>query len=181
MDIESSDAEMGSSQGPQSWATRRRVEIVLTSLGLMLIALLITSNIRHAKLPQRTYDLENFESAAEACGPAPWLDGEPLDSIIQTSSSSILVIANPEMRCTQAVVTALQSKGMSYTLKKFQTPFQYMPGASDVWDWLHCSYPDDKLDTGTIMHSYVFFAGHFQGQGFEAADKVQQGLLSGRL
>jgi len=83
------------------------------------------------------------------------------------------------MRCTQAVVSALQSKGTTYTLKAFEAPFQYTQGASEVWDWLHCSYPDDKTASGMIMHSYVFGDGHFEGQGFAAAEKVQQGLLSG--
>jgi hypothetical protein len=53
----------------------------------------------------------------------------------------------------------------------------YAKGESQIWDWLHCSYPNDK-SSGTIMHSYVFKGGKFQGQGFDAAVKVQSGMLS---
>eukprot|EP00930_Biecheleria_cincta_P086717 TRINITY_DN75975_c0_g1_i1.p1 TRINITY_DN75975_c0_g1~~TRINITY_DN75975_c0_g1_i1.p1 ORF type:complete len:501 (-),score=111.69 TRINITY_DN75975_c0_g1_i1:3-1505(-) len=118
-------------------------------------------------------------SAAElaSCGSAPELDGEGLDSLIQ-HTSGVLIVGIPEMRCTQAMVAALQSKGMDYTLKEFKGSFQYTPGVSDIWDWLHCSYPDDKTSGGMVMHSYVFAEGKFQGQGFAAAEKVQQGLLS---
>jgi len=106
------------------------------------------------------------------------LEGAPLDRLLQTTSG-VLIVANPGMRCTQAAISALQRQGMAYTLKKFEAPFQYTQGASDVWDWLHCSYPDDRTSSGMIMHSYVFSSGRFEGQGFAAAEKVQQGLLSG--
>lgn len=112
------------------------------------------------------------------CGNEPELDGQDLETLI-SGTQGVLLIAMPQMRCTQAALAALQTKGLKYTLKEFQGDFSYAPGASDVWDWLHCKFPDDKQG-GTVMHSYVFSDGAFIGQGFAAADKVTSGDLGGQ-
>lgn len=113
------------------------------------------------------------------CGAGPDLDGQNVDKIIaSTGPAHILILANPAMRCTVSIKAALDSKGMNYTFKEFDTPFQYQKGASAVWDWLHCMYSDDET-SGAIMHSYVFKGQHFQGNGFTAAAKVQSGALTG--
>merc|ERR1719213_583790 len=78
-----------------------------------------------------------------SCGRPPKLNGEDLQELIAKSKGA-LVIANPEMRCTKAAKAALNSKDIKYEEHEFTTQFGYTPGASAVWDWLHCTYPDDK-------------------------------------
>lgn len=181
MDVESSDSSAASDveQPRLNWA--RQARLALGAGALAAVVLMVFHSLGSGASQLRMHDLQHLVSEAAACGPAPQLNGEAVDDAIHgsTDAKGILILANPEMRCTKAVVSALQSKGMAYTLKEFQTTFEYKPGASVVWDWLHCSYPDDKLATGAIMHSYVFSGGRFEGQGFAAADKVQKGLLSG--
>merc|ERR1712217_259715 len=109
------------------------------------IVLRLRSPIFTAKATGHVGEDEMQLSSADVgvCGAAPVLEGQSLDEAIQ-SNPGILIVANPQMRCTVAAVTALDTKGVKYTLKEFQTPFQYTQGASSIWDWLHCSYPDDK-------------------------------------
>lgn len=114
-----------------------------------------------------------------ACGSSPALNGHNLQELI-ASSKGALVIANPNMRCTVAVKAALDIKGVKYEEHDFSAPFTYTAGASDVWDWLHCNYPDDKEGT-MIMHSYVFIDGGFIGQGFAAAEKINSGAYDVQL
>ena len=142
-------------------------------------------------------------------------------------SEPLLVVANPKllaeclqrsklrMRCSQAVLAALRTAGMSYTLKasiEFHASFSCrgvldsisvcsrragklyrvalhlhpcalfsFGGESAAWDWLHCSYPNDRTSSGTIMwlrlrasgarrHSYVFQNGQFLGEGLLGGD-----------
>jgi len=148
--------------------------------GLVLCVCLGASGFRNAgEHTANVGDTANIiNEAVGTCGQAPLLGGAALDETIK-QTSGILIVAIPQMRCTEAVKGALQSKGMQYTMKEFSAPFQYAAGASDVWDWLHCSYPNDATPAGMIMHSYVFTGGQFQGEGFAAAEKVQQGLLTG--
>jgi len=113
----------------------------------------------------------------DACGASPQLHGDDLESLISTTKG-VLLVAVPEMRCTQAALNALQGKGIPYTMKEFSGEFTYTKGGSSVWDWLHCKYPQDDQD-GTTMHSYVFKDGAFLGQGFAAATVVESGRLGG--
>mmetsp|Transcript_137857 Transcript_137857/g.251118 ORF Transcript_137857/g.251118 Transcript_137857/m.251118 type:complete len:489 (+) Transcript_137857:46-1512(+) len=173
-----SDGASGWERRPQGSTSGWRLKFVLSGVGLALCALVAIISFRSRTAPDTIHGTGNFMSAASSCGPAPFMSGKPLDDVI-SSTPGILIVANSQMRCTQAAISALQQKGMKYTLKEFETPFAYEPGASDIWDWLHCSYPDDMIGGGTIMHSYIFLEGTFEGQGFAAADKIQQGLLSG--
>merc|ERR550514_578973 len=90
------------------------------------------------------------------------------------------MIANPDMRCTRAVKAAFDNKGVQYAEHDFTTPFKYTAGASSVWDWLHCKYPNDK-EGQDIMHSYIFIDGKFIGQGFAAAKELTNGKYDAQL
>lgn len=114
-----------------------------------------------------------------ACPSSPQLDGQSLKLLI-AELEGVLVVAIPKMRCTEAVKAALNAKGVSFKLMTFDGPFQYTQGQSKVWDWLHCTYPDDKSG-GNVMHSYVFLGDKFLGNGFVAADKVANGELDAQL
>mmetsp|Transcript_31709 Transcript_31709/g.67440 ORF Transcript_31709/g.67440 Transcript_31709/m.67440 type:complete len:476 (+) Transcript_31709:120-1547(+) len=111
------------------------------------------------------------------CPAPPTLDGKNVQDIIE-NTKGILMIANPQMRCTLAAKAAMQAKGVQYQEHTFETPFAYAPGASVVWDWLHCTYPNDDQD-GAIMHSYVFKDGSFLGQGFQAAETIKSDAAKG--
>jgi len=127
-------------------------------------------------LPQKR--MLQFTRQHGDCGASPQLDGgEDLRGVI-ANSSGVLLIAMRNMRCTEAVLTALGAKGIAYTLKEFKGEFAYTKGESSIWDWLHCKYPDDSQG-GTTMHSYVFNDGEFVGQGFAAASLVESGRLAG--
>jgi hypothetical protein len=155
-------------------------------LALLLIAwcgvsLTGTSSAKAAALPSGTQDITQLvDTTGGTCGVAPQVDGTSVDSLIRDNDAGgILIVANPRMRCTAAAISALTSKGLKYVLKEFETPFAYVPGASEVWDWLHCTYPNDANPDGTIMHSYVFGGQEFQGNGFVAAQKIESGALAG--
>lgn len=113
------------------------------------------------------------------CPESPTLDGHSLTTLI-ADHKGVLVIAIPNMRCTEAVKAALNTKGVSFKLMSFDGPFQYSSGASTVWDWLHCTFPDDRSG-GNIMHSYVFLDNNFLGNGFVAAQKAADGELDAQL
>merc|ERR1719316_2267984 len=88
------------------------------------------------------------------------------------------------MKCTKEAKAALDLKGVKdeqhdLTMGKAMS-FAYTKGASQVWDWLHCTYPDDKAGEN-IMHSYVFIDGEFIGEGFAAADKIKSGKYDAKL
>jgi len=114
-----------------------------------------------------------------ACPDSPTLDGHNLKSLI-ANHKGVLVIAIPNMRCTEAVKAAFNAKGASFKLLSFEGPFQYHGDASKVWHWLHCAYLDDRSG-GNIMHSYVFLDSKFLGNGFVAAQRVANGELDGQL
>merc|ERR1719440_548904 len=101
----------------------------------------------------------------------PTQPGRTLQDLIAQTHGA-LVIAMPNMKCTHAVLDAMQQRGVQPKVVDFQGPFQYASGHSAIWDYLHCAYPDDKQGT-TTMHSYAFMDGQFQGQGFAAAQLVQ--------
>jgi len=111
----------------------------------------------------------------QTCGPSPKLDGEDVKTLI-SDTEGLLIIAIPEMRCTDAILTASSMKAVDYKMVKYKGPFEYEKGESDVWDWLHCTYPKDRSN-GAVMHSYVFVDGTFIGNGFDAADKIVSGEL----
>mmetsp|Transcript_117401 Transcript_117401/g.204017 ORF Transcript_117401/g.204017 Transcript_117401/m.204017 type:complete len:490 (-) Transcript_117401:280-1749(-) len=119
--------------------------------------------------------LERKHSMTVLCPDSPNLDGKSVKSIID-ENEGVLVLAMPDMRCTQAVKQALSTKAVSFKEVNFNGDFQYTQGASDVWDWLHCTYPDD-LSNGAVMHSYIFKGTSFLGNGFAAADKIDAGDL----
>jgi len=109
------------------------------------------------------------------CGSPP---GDLKTAILD--NKGVLLIAMPKMRCTQAAIDALDEKGVPYELTEFSGDLAYSPGQSDVWDWLHCTYPDDKQGDA-IMHSYVFVKDKFIGQGFAAATSIQSGKFDDEL
>lgn len=110
-----------------------------------------------------------------ACPASPQLDGQDVSTLI-SSTKGMLILAIQNMRCTLAAEGALHDKGEEATTKYFTAtlsnsgggPPPYEKGASDVWDYLHGCYPNDK-EGANIMHSYVFKDGKFIGQGFAAA------------
>lgn len=131
--------------------------------------------------------LQTARQTTLACPPSPKLDGQDLKTLI-SSTKGVLLVALNDMRCTLAAEGALNAKGVSFTQKSFKAilssagggPPPYKSGASDIWDYLHCTYPDDKQN-GAIMHSYVFLDGKFIGQGFAAAEKIEHGLLDSKM
>lgn len=113
------------------------------------------------------------------CGAAPELEGKSVDSWIE-GTKGVLVIAIPNMACTASVGNALFNRGVDFKTLDMPDGFTYQKGESPVWDWLHCTYPDDKSN-GMIMHSYVFVDGEFEGNGFVATKKINSGELDDKL
>jgi len=110
-------------------------------------------------------------AATESCGPAPNApDGKSLGDHIKDDNA--LLIAIPDMRCTNAIASELSSQGIPYKTIPLSGEFGYEHGKSPAWDWLHCSFPNDATSDGTVMHSYFFFKGTFVGNGFSAQSKV---------
>jgi len=111
-------------------------------------------------------------SASQSCGVSPKVHGVALEDLIKNTKRPLLV-AIPHMRCTQAVENALKQNGLNFKTVSFAGNFQFVQGQNSIWDWLDCTYPDDK-NGGTTMHSYLFYGGEFIGDGFAAATKVSQ-------
>lgn len=121
---------------------------------------------------------QNYLGHMQNCGSAPELESQKLDELI-SQTPGILLVAMKDMRCTQAVEAAMQSKGIASTTKYFSSS-SAQPGteiptdASEVWKWLHCTSNNDGN-----MHSYVFKDGSFIGNGFQAAELIKSGQLAG--
>ncbi|CAE8642331.1 unnamed protein product [Polarella glacialis] len=190
-DFSGSDPETGSAselRSQMSLPNPKGALAGLLSLGFVLF-LLAPGSVAAPKAPPSvtadrlaadTLSLAQVSArVSDACGMPPKLDDEQsVLSVIQNSGDGVVIIANPQMRCTKAVEAALTSKGAQYSLHSFATSFQYQSGQSAVWDWLHCTYPDDRIEgNGMIMHSYVFVQGKFIGDGFAAAQKIESGQV----
>lgn len=105
------------------------------------------------------------------CGEAPHVDGKSASDWIANTQGALLLTI-PNMRCGLAAEEACSQHQIP--LQKVimsDGQFTYVTGMCPVWDWLHCSYPNDR-EGGTIMHSYFFYDGKFIGQGFEAARQI---------
>lgn len=161
------------------WRLSKRTTLVVASLAAATVAAIVClehTTVAPEKNPAEVHPVELI-SATATCGSAPQLeDGQNVGSLISQNGNKVLIIANPQMRCTQAVEASLKAKRVLYQLETFQTSFQYTPGQSAVWDWLHCTYPNDD-NAGTTMHSYVFLKSKFLGQGFAAAQLFQSGQI----
>jgi len=116
---------------------------------------------------------------AKQCPDSPEINGQDLKTMID-DNKGVLVVSIDHMNCLATVSTALNSKGAPFQEVHFEGPFDYSPGASAIWDWLHCTYPDDQYN-GVTMHSYVFVDDQFIGNGFTAADKINSGELDTQL
>jgi uncharacterized protein (DUF2237 family) len=108
-------------------------------------------------------------AAREQCGSPPTLQGQSIETLISQNQGNLL-IAIPNMRCTNAIKAALKKHKIEFKDVIFQGQFKFAEN-NPVWHWLNCKYPNDKLGN-TIMHSYFFHGGEFVGEGFAAEKQV---------
>jgi len=134
-----------------------------------------------AALP-RLYNAACPSTTVAGCGECPSSISDDF-----SSSSTVQIVGNRNMRCTVAGIEALSAagcpEGSCFNLVDINVPFSYANCATSqstecvAWRWLHCAFPDDRTASGTIMHGYFFVDNAFQGEGFAFANKNVADLL----
>lgn len=85
------------------------------------------------------------------------------DNLIATNTVMVFGVAGA--RCTIEGEAALQDRAVCYVFHALNTA---------EWDYFKCKWPDERVGN-TPMHSYFYFGGQFQGNGF----KLQPGRVTG--